>query len=280
MTRTVRLVMLVPVVVVLLAAPLGAQKTKAKQVSGPVVTPVTAAESMNFLQAEKYIRDVLIHKQSFPSPYVRFQRTKIIYGDVTSTPPQSLVGSGKIVVMRTNKSLLILVDEQHSSDNTYRKCGVWCSVDSFFLLTWPESDQTQAQKFADAMNVLIDHVYGRDADQVHEIQYSFPVKAAAWRALPAKPPLSDAVRMHELAAEDAFKQKNFDKAIEEYEAGLDIEPMWPDVQYNVALLYGETQQYELAAYHMVFYQHLRPDAPDAKAVHDQVLLWQEKASQQ
>jgi len=86
--------------------------------------------------------------------------------------------------------------------------------------------------------------------------------------------------MHQLGAEDALKQKQFNTAIDEYEAGLKIDPLWPEGHFNVALLYEELNDYEWAVWHMRAYLELRPDAPDAQAAHDQMLLWQEKDRQQ
>jgi tetratricopeptide (TPR) repeat protein len=156
-------------------------------------------------------------------------------------------------------------------------CWLFCNPST---LPHDDAGRKRAQEFADALTWLGVHARGEDRAQMGAEWSEFQAKADAWRALPAKPPLSDGVRMHLLVAEDAFKQKDFDKAIEEYEAGLTINPLWPEGQYNVALLYGEEQDYEDAARHMRAYLELEPDAPDAKAVRDQMLLWQGKTSQQ
>ena len=57
--------------------------------------------------------------------------------------------------------------------------------------------------------------------------------------LPAKPALPDEVRQHRLLAEDAIKQKQFDTALKEYEAGVEAYPVWPEGHFNAAALYGE-----------------------------------------
>ena len=148
-----------------------------------------------------------------------------------------------------------------------------------------------AQVFANAMNVL--RLYARtydpsqgmppacfaDKDEQARIWAEFQKRAAAWRALPAKPPISDDVKQHRLLAEDAFNQKQFDTAAAEYEAGLEIDPHWAQGHFNAALIYGELKDYDDAIWHMRCYLELTPDAPDAQEARDQMLLWQGKARQ-
>ena len=107
----------------------------------------------------------------------------------------------------------------------------------------------------------------------------FQPKANAWRLLPAKPPISDDVKQHRLLAEDAFNQKQFDTAAAEYEAGLEIDPLWAQGQFNAAYIHGELKDYDDAVWHMRCYLELMPNAPDAQTARDQMLLWQAKAEQ-
>lgn len=153
-------------------------------------------------------------------------------------------------------------------------------------------DQNTAQRFAEALNNL--RLYARnydpsrglppvcfaDKDEQDRIFVKFQQKAAAWRALPAKPPISDDVNKHWLLAEDELKEKHFDAALREYEAALEIEPLWPLGQFNAAMLSGELKNYDDAVWHMRCYLELTPNAPDAKDAHDQMLLWQARAEQQ
>jgi tetratricopeptide (TPR) repeat protein len=108
----------------------------------------------------------------------------------------------------------------------------------------------------------------------------FQKRAAAWRALPTKPPISDEIRQHRLLAEDAYQQKQFENAAAEYEAGLEIGPLWPQGHFNAAVIYGELKDYEDAVWHMRCYLELLPNAPDAQDARDQMLLWQGKLKQQ
>jgi len=109
---------------------------------------------------------------------------------------------------------------------------------------------------------------------------NFQPKAAAWQLLTVKPPIPDKVRQRRLLAEDAFNEKRFETAAAEYEAGLEIDPLWPAGHFNAALIYAELKKYGDAAWHMRCYLELVPNAPDAQEARDHMLLWQGKAEEQ
>jgi hypothetical protein len=75
--------------------------------------------------------------------------------------------------------------------------------------------------------------------------------------------------------QDALNQKQF-AAAAEYEAGLEINPLWPEGHFNAALLDAETKNYDDAIWHMRAYLELVPNAPDAQEASDQIVIWQEK----
>ncbi len=107
-------------------------------------------------------------------------------------------------------------------------------------------------------------------------QAAFAQQAAAWRAMAVKPPMPNAAHVHQVLAENAVQEKNGPKAIAEFEAALAIFPTWPNGQFNLALLYGEAGQYVDAIDHMDDYLALVPDAPDAQASRDRIIIWQDK----
>jgi len=104
----------------------------------------------------------------------------------------------------------------------------------------------------------------------------FREKAKTWRTLPVKPALPEEVLRFRVQAEDAFNNKQFHEAAEYYEHGLAVEPLWPQGQFNAALLEGELQWYGMAAYHMKRYLELCPDDKDAKAAREKLYLWEGK----
>jgi len=135
-----------------------------------------------------------------------------------------------------------------------------------------------AMGFADAVNAIGYYTSGSDvADDVPTFA-GFREEAKEWRALPVKPALPESVRRFKILAEDAIKNKNFEEAVDYYEQGLRVSALWPDGQFNAALLYAELGIYGQAVIHMKRYVELGPDAPDAPSARDQIVIWQSKLS--
>jgi tetratricopeptide (TPR) repeat protein len=106
---------------------------------------------------------------------------------------------------------------------------------------------------------------------------NFQQKAAAWRALPVKPAISEEVRLERVQAENAFKEKRLADAVAHYESGLKFNPLWPEGHFNAALIYAELDEYDKAVWHMRAYVELVPDAPDARTARDQIAVWRDKS---
>ena len=115
--------------------------------------------------------------------------------------------------------------------------------------------------------------------QPEQLVAHFHEAAAAWRALPQRPPISDAVRVQRLLAEEAIKQGQPYMALYYYEVGLEKDPLWPEGYFNAALVAASVDVYAQAAEHMQHYLELLPDAPDAQAARDQIGMWQIKAKE-
>jgi tetratricopeptide (TPR) repeat protein len=137
--------------------------------------------------------------------------------------------------------------------------------------------QSDAQAFVDSFNRLVYAAYHPE-QQKAELD-AFNQAAAAWRSQPKRPALSDAANRERVLAENAIGEKNPDEALAHYEAALAAEAMWPEGWYNAAILAGEMKDYALAVDHMKRYLTLAPDAPDARAARDKVIVWQDKLSQ-
>lgn len=135
------------------------------------------------------------------------------------------------------------------------------------------SDQDAAEHFVSAMNRMIWEYSPERQQQRHA---AFEAAVASWQAAAVKPSIPDAAHDHQVLAENAVREKNFDKAIDEYEAALEIFPTWPDGQNNLAFLCGETGDYACGIEHAQDYLELVPDATDAQAVKDKIIIWKDK----
>lgn len=118
-----------------------------------------------------------------------------------------------------------------------------------------------------------------DSDNVDMAKLrEFSGKATAWRSVQVRPDMPEAARRHKVLAENAFNEKNFEKAAEELAKALELFPCWPEGQFNCALFNGEIGAYRTAMLHMEFFLELFPDAPNAQLAKDKILVWQDKIS--
>lgn len=104
----------------------------------------------------------------------------------------------------------------------------------------------------------------------------FKPKADAWRVLTDKPKMPENAYEHKVLAENAYKEKNLAKAMNEYELALGDFPTWPEGQFNEALIAAELGHYRIAAHRMTEYLLLVPNAPDAQAAKDNLIIWRDK----
>jgi hypothetical protein len=122
----------------------------------------------------------------------------------------------------------------------------------------------EGRQFVDALNWLTTNAATAQIE-MQEAQKRFE-KAA----------MPDAAHEHEVLAKNAVEEKNFNKAIDEYKAGLEIFSTWPDGQFNLAMICGETGDYYCAVEHMQDYLTLVPSASDSQAAKDRLIVWKDK----
>lgn len=104
----------------------------------------------------------------------------------------------------------------------------------------------------------------------------FVLQAKGWREANPKPQMPENAREHQVLAEYAFKNRETEKAIKEYEAAVAIFPTWPEGQFNLATLAGEQKDYDTAVLHMRQYLELAPDSPDAQNAKDSIIVWKDR----
>jgi tetratricopeptide (TPR) repeat protein len=155
----------------------------------------------------------------------------------------------------------------------------WCDTgakDQHLWVTTCQSADCQhaAESFAAAFNVL--RAFAIDTNSPLR---NFAQRAAAWRALATKPPIPEEVNVQRLMAEDAIKENKPDEALNYYEDGIELYPTWPEGNFNAALIAAEQKYYADAIEHMQAYLELVPNAADAQAAHEKILIWQVKSKQ-
>jgi tetratricopeptide (TPR) repeat protein len=110
---------------------------------------------------------------------------------------------------------------------------------------------------------------------------AFSQKIAAWQAAGSKVELPEEAERHKVLAVAALSDKDFQRAVDEYMAGLKVYPTWPEGEFNVALLFGDSlQRYSDAVQHMSRYLELVPNAPNAEDARHKLWIWQDKESRQ
>lgn len=143
--------------------------------------------------------------------------------------------------------------------------------------SWMFVGRAAAINFVDALLTLQKAALAPDPEEVSFA--AFATNAKTWLATAPRPEMSEDARTYKLLAEDAFKRSDFEAALDAYIRALEKHPMWPSGHYNAALLAAEAEDYDLAAHHMRRYLVLSPDAEDASAAKDKLLLWQYKAKE-
>lgn len=161
-----------------------------------------------------------------------------------------------------------------------------CSVKGHYGVVWPQknwhiqgyrwANLADAQLFVDAVNAVVSEYRGggpaREASELVEFQAS----AKAWRELSVKPALPEETRRGKVLAEEALREKDLEAAIAHFQAGLKSTPLWPEGQFNVALLYAELGDFFFAVQHMRRYLELVPGASDTEAAKDKLIIWESK----
>ena len=134
----------------------------------------------------------------------------------------------------------------------------------------------KAESFAAGLTYLATAAREQAQVQREASVQQFLSQARAWREASPKPQMPEAAREHQVLAEYAFKQRETDKAIREYQSALDVFPTWPEGQFNLATLAGEQKGYGYAILHMKEYLELVPDSPDTQAAKDSIIIWKDK----
>ncbi len=143
-------------------------------------------------------------------------------------------------------------------------------------ITFSKSAPHHQEHFEAALMYMVANARQQAAINEQQSFAQFQSQAKAWREAAIKPAMPEEAHDHEVLAEFAFKQRDTEKAINEYTSALSVFPTWPEGQFNLATLAGEKKLYDVAILHMKEYLELVPESPDAQAAKDSVIVWRDQ----
>lgn len=235
--------------------------------------------TMSMSEAQQKIKELL---SNVPNPFGGYKNVRVTRNAFSFFQGGGKVPGGRINHNPVNRCFFFKeinnIQVEYIGDLSYRCISFSYGNQGLHTIFWGGSEQ-EAKVFVDAINAM--RYYSSSAGLADETAnfMGFKEKAKAWRALPVKPTLPASANRYRVLAEDAFKNKDFAKAIGHYEKALEVYPLWPQGQFNAALICGETESYAEAVGHMKRYLELVPEAKDAKAAQEKIFIWEEKAKE-
>jgi tetratricopeptide (TPR) repeat protein len=138
-------------------------------------------------------------------------------------------------------------------------------------LTFGKEEQIDAQKIADDLFFI-----QQNQDRYHEARLAlFESRAAQYRTLKVKPPVTEEQRRFIVQANALNQQKKYGKAIDLYKKAIDLDPVsYPGAYFNMALLYAQERRFKQAISCMTRYLRLEPEAKDARSAQDKIYEWE------
>lgn len=146
-------------------------------------------------------------------------------------------------------------------------------VDFPGLMSFLFGDLTDAQRFADDLFFIQQNIEKDNKEQLA----LFESRAAQYRTLKVKPPVSEEQRRSIVQANALNQRKEYAGAIDLYSKVIDVDPVsFPPAYFNLALLCAQMQRFQPAIAYMKQYLLLVPDANDARAAQDKIYEWELK----
>ncbi|MFZ5763151.1 MAG: tetratricopeptide repeat protein [Thermodesulfobacteriota bacterium] len=144
-------------------------------------------------------------------------------------------------------------------------------VMSFHFVELPD-----AQRFADDLFVIQQALQKKHDERLA----LFQAKAAQYRGLKVKPPVSEEQRRYIVQANALNERKEYAGAIDSYRKAIDVDPVsYPEAYFNLALLAAQMHRFEPAISYMKQYLLLVPEAKDARSAQDKIYEWELMAPQ-
>jgi len=128
---------------------------------------------------------------------------------------------------------------------------------------------------AEAANCVFTRLFLIKKMEAEAALAAFQPLADQYRAMPAKPAVTEEQRKFIVQANSMTQRKEFAKAMALYRKALDIDPLsFPAAYYNMALIASQQENIFGAILHMKKFMLLDPDAKDARSAQDKIYEWQ------
>lgn len=244
--------------------------------SAPVQTAPTPGDPPEVVQARRTLNEKL-NLTPFATDVV-FEVNPGDARDVAYTDPRN--GGKYYVSLYTLQLESISVEYSPGYGNVESAWKVgysdYISQQQYFWLSSSWS-QTDAQEVAQALRVLAQDAR-QDMVKTNDATFEqFKQTCASAIAQKTWPPMPEEAREHEVLAENAYRESDFDKSLDEYTAALKVYPCWPEGWHQRGLIQGQQRYYMGAVNSLRHYLELTPDAPDAKDLRDKLIIWRDKA---
>jgi tetratricopeptide (TPR) repeat protein len=132
-------------------------------------------------------------------------------------------------------------------------------------------DLSAAQRFANDLFVIQQPLRKKQDERVAHLES----RAAEYRALAVKPPVSEEQRKVIVQANVLNQQQDYAGAIALYLQAIDLDPVsYPGAYFNLGLLSAQMKRYNSAITYMKQYMLLVPEAPDARSAQDKIYEWE------
>ena len=189
----------------------------------------------------------------------------------------SNTGDGKAVMLSDVLPASIAI-AYSPSPNAYTEPAWKVAYSNFqdghdYYWLWSGWSQQDAQQMADALRVLVlearRHV---DAELATRYQ-KFLGLCGTYLSSKTTAPVPEEARQHQLLSQDAASRGDNDRALDESDKAVDAAPCWAQARYQAAQLEAQVGYYPIAVQNLKKYLLLYPDAPNAQAARDQILIW-------
>ena len=241
--------------------------------SGPTLSAADPGATPQVVQA----REVL-NQQLNRAPFIKdvvFLTKEDEFPIINYTDPGT--GEGHSVVLSDLLPSSIAISYS-PSPNAYTEPAWKVSYHNFqdghdYYWLWSGWSQADAQQMADALQVLVQDGRRKVDAMLAERYQKFLGLCGAYLDGKATAPVPEEARQHQLLAQDAQNRNDTNTALDETDKMVDAAPCWAQARYQAALVEAQVGYYPVAVQNMKKYLLLYPDAPDAQAVRDQILIW-------